>query len=715
MSLDKILNAESVAIVGASKDETKRGFQAIRTLVNEKYSGKLYPVNPKEKEILGFKCYQKVSEIEEPVDIALITTPARTIPAILADCGAKGVHGAVIIAGGFGELGHDGRKLEEEMVAVAQQWNIRLIGPNTSGMMNVKKKLNLVGLRDTPRGSIALLTQSGNMALTLITEASQRSRKGFSYYVGVGNEADLKFHEYLQYFGQDAETKAILMYVEGLRQGREFLQQAYETTQKKPVILFKSGRSSTGKRSAGSHTGALAGDFAVTKGALKRAGIIMIENPDELFPAAEILSSLPPLKNNNIASLADGGGHATMAADLLSDLGVNMPQLSQDAQDKLKSILPFAASVPNPVDVAGGTDADPSVFADCARIILEDANIGGLLIVGLFGGYGIRFAESLALKEEEAAHQMDELLKQFNKPIIVHSLYASVNPPALELLRKYDIPVYESLSVACKGIGVLAEYGRHLNKDQSTVNFKFNWGAKALPTAEKLIQTAAEQGRQALYEHEAKELLALHDAPVSQDRLAETAEQAVSIANNIDGAVVLKIVSPDILHKSDAGGVKIQLETEQEICNAFEEIIANAKSYKSDADIRGVLVSPMAAPGLEVIIGTKMDDQFGPIIMYGLGGVMVEILRDVAFRVLPISPTAARQMIEETKSYPILQGARGRKPYDQKALVDLLLICSELIESYPQIQEMDLNPVIVHETGLSIVDARIILGSDNIG
>jgi acetyltransferase len=245
MSLDKILNAESVAIVGASKDETKRGYQAIRTLLNEKFKGKLFPVNPKEKEILGFKCFQKVAEIDEPVDIALITTPARTIPAILADCGAKGVHGAVIIAGGFGELGRDGRKLEEEMVAVAQQWNIRLIGPNTSGMMNLKKKLNLVGLRDTPRGSIALLTQSGNMALTLITEAAQRSRKGFSYYVGVGNEADLKFHEYLQYFGQDADTKAILMYVEGMRQGREFLQQAYETTLKKPVILFKSGRSST--------------------------------------------------------------------------------------------------------------------------------------------------------------------------------------------------------------------------------------------------------------------------------------------------------------------------------------------------------------------------------------------------------------------------------------------------------------------------------------
>ncbi len=712
MSLDKVLNAESVAIVGASKNETKRGYQAIRILLDEKFGGKIYPVNPKENSILGLKCYSKVSEIDGPVDMALITTPAKTIPAILDDCGKKKVHGAVIIAGGFGELGDEGKKLEKHMVATAQKNNIRLIGPNTSGMMNLKESFNLVGLKDAPKGDIALLTQSGNMALTLITEAKLKSRKGFSYYVGVGNEADIKFHEYLEFFRQDPDTRAILMYVEGMRNGREFLQQAYKTTLDKPVVLLKGGRSDTGKRSAGSHTGALAGMSEVAKGALKRAGIIFIENSDELFPAAEALSSLPPIKANNVAILADGGGHATIAADLLTDLGVNIPQFTEETQKALRAILPSAASVPNPVDVAGGTDADPSLFADCARIILKDPNVGGLLLVGLFGGYGIRFAEKLSLMEEDAAHQMGKMVGKGEKPIVVHSLFASEKPHSLDLLRYYDIPVYDSLDVACKCMGVLAEYGNYLSAQQAKLNFVFDWGAKAKPEGKKILETVKNEGRTALLEIEAKNLLKLHDAPVSNDLLATTADEAVQIAEQTKGDVVLKIVSPDILHKSDAGGVRIKLQTKDQVRQAFDEIIDSAKAYNPDADIRGVLVSPMARKGVEVIIGTKMDDQFGPIIMYGLGGIMVEVLKDVAFRVLPISRQGAQKMIEDTKSFPILDGVRGNPGYDKQALVDLLLLCSELIESYPEIEEMDLNPVIVHEKGLSIVDARIILKSD---
>jgi len=343
MSLERVLNAESVAIVGASKTETKRGYQAIRTLQDEKFEGSIYAVNPKEKSVLGLKCYKKVSDIEDTVDIVLITTPAKSIPSVLEDCGRKGVAGAVIIAGGFGETGKEGKKLENEIVKMAQKHNIRLIGPNTSGMMNVKQGMNLVGLHDVPKGDIALLSQSGNMALTLITEAKLRSLKGFSYYVGVGNEADIKFHEYLDFFRDDEDTKAILMYVEGMRMGRKFLQEAYTTTIKKPVILLKSGRSEAGQKSAGSHTGALAGISMVAKTAYTRAGITVIENSDELFPAAETLSSLPPVKNNQIAILADGGGHATIAADILTDLGLKIPELSEKTQEKLKGILPPAA------------------------------------------------------------------------------------------------------------------------------------------------------------------------------------------------------------------------------------------------------------------------------------------------------------------------------------------------------------------------------------
>jgi len=709
MPLDKILNAESVAIVGASKNETKRGYQTIRTLLDEKYEGRIYPVNPKEKSILGFKCYRSVSEIEGPVDVVLVATPARSLPAVLEDCGRKGVKGAVVLAGGFGEIGSSGKKLENEMVAVARKYNIRLIGPNTSGMLNLHDGLNLVGLKDAPKGDIALLTQSGNMALTLITEAKLKSRKGFSYYVGVGNEADIKFHEYLEFFRQDPKTKAILIYVEGLRSGREFLQQAQKTSLEKPIILLKSGRSSTGKKSAGSHTGALAGISEVAKIAFKRAGIIVIENSDELLPAAETLSSLAPIKNNRVAILADGGGHATIAADLLTDLGVEIPELSTKTQASLRKILPEAASVPNPVDVAGGTDADPSVFADCADIILKDPNVGGLLIVGLFGGYGIRFAASLSLMEEDAAHRMGKMIKKRHKPIVLHSLYNSEKPHALELLRYYGIPVFDSLDVASKCIGVLAEYGSYLNRYHAKNVFALNWGAKAKSQGRQIIAAAVKDGRQALLENEAKQLFAAHGAPVTKDMLAATADEAVEMAKKIGQEVVLKIVSPDILHKSDAGGVKVRLRTEKEIRRGFNEIKKSAQQFDPTADIRGILVSPMAAEGVEVIIGTKYDDQFGPVIMYGLGGIMVEILKDVSFRVLPITPTNARKMIEQTKSYPILNGARGKPPLDKKALRKLLLLCSEIVEAYPEILEMDLNPVIVHQNGLSIVDARIIL------
>lgn len=711
MSLEKILNGASVAVIGASKDETKRGYQAIRILVDEKYEGKIYPVNPRETSIMGLKCYQSVSEIEDPVDIALITTPAKTIPAILEDCGRKGIGGVVIVAGGFRETGEDGQVLENEMRRIAANNNIRIIGPNTSGIMNLKTNLNLVGLRDAPKGDIALISQSGNMALSLITEAKLKSLKGFSYYVGVGNESDLKFHEYLEFFEKDPGTKVILMYVEGMRDGRKFLQQAYKTTLKKPIVLLKGGRSTTGKKAAGSHTGAMAGISEVAKTAFERAGIFMISNPDELFPAAEALSTLPYMKQNTVAVLADGGGHATIASDLLSDLRVEIPELDMNTQAQLKRILPPAATVRNPVDMAGGTDADPTIFADCADILLKNANIGGLLIVGLFGGYGKRFAEILSLKEEDAAHRMGKLVKKRKKPIVLHSLYSSEKPHAHHLLRYYGIPVYDSLEVSCKCIGVLAQYGNYLKEYHAKTNFFFNTGAKAKKRGASIIEKAINEGRTSLLENEAKEILHLHGAQVSKDILARTADDAVRIAKKIHGEVALKIVSPDILHKSDAGGVRLNLKSDKDVRTAFNSIMQSATQYNPNADIKGVIVSPMAIKGIEVIIGTKIDDQFGPVIMYGLGGILVEVIKDVAFRVLPLSERSARKMIEETKSYPLLNGFRGESSYDKKALKSMLLLCSELIESYPQIQEMDLNPVIVHEKGVSIVDARIILKS----
>lgn len=712
VGLKKIFHAESVAIIGASRDERKRGFQAIKTLLDDKYEGEIYPVNPREDNIIGLKSYKSILDIEKAVDLALITTPTKTIPSIIDDCGRKKVAGAVIIAGGFGELGERGKQLENEIVANAKRYNMRIIGPNTSGIINVGKNLNLVGLKDVPKGDIALLTQSGNIALNLITEAKLKSQKGFSYYVGVGNEADIKFHEYLEFFTEDPDTKAILIYVEGLRDGRKFLQQAYKTTTYKPIILLKSGRSSTGSKSAGSHTGALAGISEVARSAFERAGIITIENSDELFPAAETLSSLPPIYNNRIAILADGGGHATIAADLLTDYRIDMPKLTQKTQALLRKILPSNASVRNPIDVAGGTDSNPAIFADCAQILLEDSHIGGLLVVGLFGGYGIRFAEKLKFIEEDAAHRMGKLLKKIKKPIVLHSLYNFAKPHSLELLRYYGIPVYDSLDIACKCIAVLSHYGHKIETPYRKATFVFNQGANAKKEGKEIINNAIKEGRYVLMEHEGKELLRLHGAEVTLDQLAVNADDAVRIAKNLGHEVALKIVSPDILHKTDAGGVRLKLKKEDEIRYAFNEIIENARQYNKKADIKGCIVSCMAGEGIEVIIGTKIDEQFGPVIMFGVGGILVEVVKDVSFRVLPISRTAPRKMISEIKSYPILNGFRGRPPVDKSALSRLLLTVSEIIEAYPRIKEMDINPVIAHEDGYTIVDVRIILKNE---
>ncbi|MFH2091220.1 MAG: acetate--CoA ligase family protein [Pseudomonadota bacterium] len=713
--LDRVLNAGSVAIIGASKNKTKRGYQAIKTLLSEGYEGQIYPVNPKEDRILGLPCYQDITDIQSPIDLALITTPARTIPDILRKCGEKKVAGAVIIAGGFKELGAKGKELEQQVVAVAKETGVRLIGPNTSGMINLKTNMNLVGIQNAPRGNIALLCQSGNMALTLITEATIRKHEGFTYYIGVGNESDIKFHEYLEFFRNDPDTKSILMYVEGMSEGRKFLQEAYKTSQKKPIVLLKSGRSVTGKKSAGSHTGSLAGMSEVSNRAFERAGIIVIENSDELFPVAETVSSQPAIKSNTIAILADGGGHATIAADLLSDYGINLPELSDKTKARLRQILPHGASVVNPVDVAGGTDTDPSLFADCAKIILSDPDVGGLLVVGLFGGYGIRFEESLAIGEEAAAHRFGAMVKKKHKPIFVHSLYSSYPSRALDLLRHYGIPVHDSLDISCKCVASLCKYGNYLNSYHGITNFVFNWGDRAKKEGQQIIATAKNEGRHVLLEHEAKELIKLHGALTSVGQVAQTKDEAWQIAKKIklnhegNGKIVLKIVSPDILHKSDACGVILNLSSENEIRKGFGQIIKNAKAYNPDADIRGVLVTPMAHKGLEIIIGTKIDEQFGPVIMYGLGGIMVEIMKDVTFWVLPVSSTACKKMLADTRSSVLLDGVRGQKGYDKKTLRKLISMCSELIESYPEIEEMDLNPVLLYEQGLDVVDARIIL------
>lgn len=388
------LNPNSVAIIGASKDPTKRGFRAIQTLLQEKFAGAIFPINPKETDILGLPCHPDLDSVPQQIDLALICTPARTLPSMVRACGEKGVRGAVVLAGGFSEAGEEGARLEQEMITAARQFGVRLVGPNTSGMFNTHKACNLVGFSDLEPGGIGILSQSGNMALSLVTEGQINGHMGFSTYIGVGNEADLQFHEYLDYFGDDEQTKVVIAYVEGLKNGHAFLESARRVCRIKPVVLYKSGRTEVGQNTAKSHTGALAGSYGVARGALQQAGVTVVNRSDQILSVAEALALLPAPPSKRIAILADGGGHATIAADALTEQGMQLPRLSRQTRERLAAILPPAAALGNPVDVAGGTDSNPEVFADCAEAILYDPSVDALLVVGLFGGYAIRFSET---------------------------------------------------------------------------------------------------------------------------------------------------------------------------------------------------------------------------------------------------------------------------------------------------------------------------------
>ena len=712
MELERILKAGSVAVVGASRNPTKRGYQAIRTLLEEGYQGRIYPVNPKESEILGLKCYPKVSEIPGDVDLALITTPARTVPAILADCGRKGVKGAVIIAGGFRETGEEGRRLEQEVVAAARANAIRLIGPNTSGMMNLVTNMNLVGMREVPRGEVALLSQSGNMALTLITEAKLTTNLGFSYYVGVGNEADIRFHEYLRFFRDDPHTSAVLMYVEGMKDGRAFLAEASATTRRKPVVMLKSGRSATGRRSAGSHTGALAGSWEVTRAALAETGVVVLTHSDELVPVTETLCYQPPMARPRLAILADGGGHATIASDLLTDMGISVPPLAEQTQQRLKELLPFTASVVNPVDVAGGTDADPMVFAECAEAIFADPNVDGVLMVGLFGGYGIRFDPSLAEAEVAAARRICDIARASGKPLVVHSLFAPMGPEALKLMRQARVPVYSSLDIACACVGALARYGAYLADPPPLRDYTLDPERASTARGRAIVEQGLKAGHGWLMEPEVMELLRAHGVEVPRGILATSPEEAAAAYRELGvGKVVMKVVSPQVMHKSDAGGVVLGVDSEQKAAQAYTQIVQSVARRVPGAEVQGVFVVPQAEGyGVEVIVGGKVDEQFGPVIMVGMGGVLVEIMQDVAFGVVPVEEAKAAQLIRSLKGYKLLRGARGRPAVDEGALARVVAGCSRIMEAYPQIVEMDLNPVLVMPQGVAVLDGRVVLG-----
>ncbi|WP_027163773.1 acetate--CoA ligase [Mesorhizobium sp. WSM1293] len=706
-----ILSPSSVAIIGASKNPTKRGYRSLRKLLDDGYAGAIYPINPNESEICGLRCLPDLGSLPGPVDLALVCTPAATVASVITECAAKGVRGAIVLAGGFGEAGDDGKQLEDAVLDAARAGGVRIIGPNTSGMFNTHKVCNLVGFSDLRKGSIGLLSQSGNMALSLVTEAQANGHVGLSTYVGVGNEADIRFDEYLDYFAADPNTSVVIAYVEGLKDGRRFLNALRRISLEKPVVIYKSGRTRAGRISAKSHTGALAGEYAVSEGVLRQAGAVLAHRSDEILPIAEALSLLPSLRSRHVAILADGGGHATIAADALAERGLVLAPLREETRRRLSAVLPPAASVVNPVDVAGGTDTDPAVFAACAEILLQDSMVDGLLISGLYGGYAVRFSPDLLAAEVDATNMIAAMARRFGKPVIVHSLYsclpADQRPSPLIQMRRAGIPVHSSLEIAVRCIQALAEYGEMGRVCEALPTN----GAKHGRVFGQVLARCRAEGRREVLEHEGRASLRDFGLDLAPALLAVDEQEAEEAFVHLGAQpVAMKIVSRDILHKTEVGGVKLNVANVASVRRRFVEIVHNAKAAVTNANVAGVLVTPMAAKGgVEVIAGVVRDAAYGHVMMFGLGGVFVEVLSDVVFRALPISRNDACAMLDEIKAQAVLDGVRGAAQVDRDALADLMVGISDFVEEFPEIDELDLNPILAYPDGLAVVDVRILL------
>jgi acetate---CoA ligase (ADP-forming) len=708
--LHDILAPTGIAVVGASSDPTKRGYKAMVGLIKDGFRGDIYPVNPKADMILGVKAWPTIAEIPGNPELALICTPAASVPGLISECGRRGIKGAVILASGFAEMDEEGAALESEMMARAKAHGVRIIGPNTSGVFNLHHRLNLLALDNVRPGGVGIISQSGNMLLSLALEAQYNGQVGFSTYVGPGNQSDIGFNDYLRYLGEDERTRVATLYVEGFRDGRKFLDVAREVTAMKPVVVYKSGSTAAGQKAASSHTGALAGSYAMTVDLLKQSGVSVVQHSDEILPVAEGLGLLQKARGKRVAVISDGGGQATIASDRLSEAGLELAELSEATRQQLRDVLFPQASTVNPVDVAGSTDANPSLLATCMEIVAADDNVDSVFLVGMFGGYSIRFAESLLGDEMRGAEAMVDLSKATTKPLVIYSLYTPIKPPALRRLHEAGLPIYASIEHAVRVLSALGERGQYLAQVERQSRER---SVEPLPELSAMFQQARAEGRD-LFEYEAKQLLRDHGIEVPLELVVRSKAELAEAARQFgETPLAMKVVSKDILHKSDAGGVKLNVVGEAAMGEARQAILDSCRAYDADAEIEGVLVTPMAKKGVEVILGVIRDPIFGPVLMFGLGGIFVEILEDVAFRAIPLSRHDAGEMVEQIKARKILGGVRGEKAVDKAALVDLLLKVSRIVEAYPALSELDLNPVIVNADGYAVVDARVIVERDD--
>ncbi|HEY95913.1 MAG TPA: acetate--CoA ligase family protein [Dehalococcoidia bacterium] len=702
--LEQMFNAQSIAIVGASETPGKAGERRTRSLLQGGFQGRIYPVNPKRENIFSLRSYPNLKDIQDNIDLVVVITPVDAILAAVSDSIDKKASGAVIITAGLGETGEVGKRTEREILELLKRDGVRVIGPNCSGIYNAPNNINLLGIPSVQRGPFSIVAQSGNVIDSLCHYARLKNM-GFSKIASAGNAIDVGFAEYLEFLGNDPDTKAILLYMEGLTDGGRFVQIAREVSKVKPIVAIKAGRSEAGKRAASTHTGSVAGDDLIVETAFNQAGIMRAYSIDEMFDMAKALVELPKPKGRQVVVLSEGGGDNAITVDNVAMQGLEVNVLSAETQNKLKPFILEGLVPSNPVDYGGKAEENPhKIIPACCEVCLEDDNVDIAIISGFFGGFKEIIAPHIEDFEKETSQRLVDLVKKYQKPILVNSGFANETIASLSILERGGIPVVassERVARCANTITRAVENQRRFNVEELI---------RREPAPESSIQALIEevkQKRSNMTEIESRKVLAQYAIPTPLAYLARSVEEAVKAAEELGYPVVMKISSPSIIHKTDMGGVKVNLRTSEEIQTEFNLIMSKAREVTSSID--GVLVLPMMPPGVECIIGMVRDKHFGPVLMFGLGGIFTEVLRDFSMRVLPVTQNDIDEMIRSIRGFPLLDGARGRNKKDLAALHDILQKVSEIAIDYPDIEEIDLNPVVAYEAGACALDARIIV------
>jgi acetyltransferase len=696
-NLDNLLKPKSVAIVGASTQPGKIGYTVIENLIKGDYKGKIYPINPTASEILGLKVYPNVAAVPGSVDLAVITVPVKAVCQVAEECGQKGVPALSVITSGFSEVGR--KDLEQELIDIAHSYNMCVLGPNIVGTLSNSDKLNASFAPFLPfPGKATLITQSG--ALLIAMDAITYTRKvGFDKMISIGNMADVDFADLITWLDKDEHTSCISLYIEGFKDGRKFIEASRNT--KKPIIALKAGVSAHGAAAAASHTGSLAGAAKVYGAAFEQAGVVQASDLSNLFDRTLALSLQPPLRKENLLIITNGGGVGVLATDAAERYGIPLKFAPTDVQDELKKHMPDYGSAKNPVDLTGMAGND--WYYESVKFAYAHDWTDGLAVL---------YCETAITNPVEIAHAIKKGIDETkikDRPVVVSMVGGTRCEEAMQWLVENGIPAYPTPDEAMNSMAALREYN---NMRQMITDDEEGCEPQSSATARQIFAQARADGRLALTEIEAKQVFTAYGLPITETNLAKSEDEAVKLAKKTGFPIVLKVVSPQIIHKSDAGGVKVNIKDEAGVRSAYQTILKNCKAYKADADIRGIAVQEMAPLGTEVIIGSINDPTFGPTVMFGLGGIFVEVLKDVTFRVAPVNKQQVSQMVSEIRSVAILAGARGEAPRDRFALEELICRYAAMIyDLRDEVAETDANPVLVYEegNGLKVVDARIIL------